>query len=92
MRWQIEPDGQQSGAEPADPERGWVTSLRLVTPRLGEIDARLSLGRQGARIAIVTPVGASAADLLDAAPSLEKSMAAAGVPLLALQVRHDAEK
>jgi len=92
MNWQIEPDGQQSGAEPADPERGWVTSLRLVTPRLGEIDARLSLTRQGARIAIATPVGASAADLLDAAPVLEKSMAAAGVPLLALQVRHDAEK
>ena len=92
MNWQIEPDGQQSGAGPADAERGWVTSLRLVTPRLGEIDARLSLTRQGARIAIATPVGASAADLLDAAPALEKSMAAAGVPLLALQVRHDAEK
>jgi len=92
MNWQIEPDGQQSGAGPADAERGWVTSLRLVTPRLGEIDARLSLTRQGARIAIATPVGASAADLLDAAPALEKSMAAAGVPLLALQVRHDAEE
>jgi hypothetical protein len=58
--------------------------LRLVTPRLGEIDARLSLTPQGARISIVTPVGASAADMLDAAPLLEKSMAAAGVPLLAL--------
>lgn len=92
MNWQIEPDAQQPGAEPADAERGWVTSLRLVTPRLGEIDARLNLTRQGARIAIATPVGASAADLLDAAPALEKSMAAAGVPLLALQVRHDAEK
>jgi hypothetical protein len=40
----------------------------------------------------VTPVGASAADLLDAAPMLEKSMTAAGVPLLALQVRHDAKE
>jgi hypothetical protein len=79
-----------SDAGPTDAERGWTTSLRLVTPRLGEIEARLSLTPQGARITIVTPVGASAADMLDAAPLLEKSMAAAGVPLLALQVRHDA--
>jgi hypothetical protein len=91
LDWQIEPDDQRSDAGTADEERGWTTSLRLITPRLGEIDARLSLTPQGARIAIVTPVGASAADLLDAAPVLEKSMAAAGVPLLALQVRHDAK-
>ncbi len=92
LNWQIEPDGRRDGAAAADTERDWTTSLRLVTPRLGEIDARLSLTPQGARIAIVTLVGASAADLLDAAPSLEKSMAAAGVPLLALQVKHDAQE
>jgi hypothetical protein len=92
LDWQIEPDDRRPDAGPTDGERGWITSLRLVTPRLGEIDARLSLTPQGARIAIVTPVGASAADLLDAAPMLEKSMAAAGVPLLALQVRHDAKE
>lgn len=91
LDWQIEPDERRPDAGTADAERGWTTSLRLVTPRLGEIDARLSLTPQGARISIVTPVGASAADMLDAAPLLEKSMAAAGVPLLALQVRHDAE-
>lgn len=91
MDWQIEPDERRSDAGTADAERGWTTSLRLITPRMGEIDARLSLTPQGARISIVTPVGASAADMLDAAPLLEKSMAAAGVPLLALQVRHDAE-
>lgn len=91
LDWQIEPDDRRPDAGPTEAERGWTTSLRLVTPRLGEIDARLSLTPQGARISIVTPVGASAADMLDAAPLLEKSMAAAGVPLLALQVRHDAE-
>ena len=89
MNWQIEPDEQHGGEGSADEERGWITSLRLTTPRLGEIDARLSLTPQGVRITIATPVGASAADLLDAAPALEKSMAAAGVPLLALQVKHD---
>ncbi len=92
MDWQIEPDDAGSDAGSKDAEHGWATSLRLVTPRLGAIDARLSLTSQGVRVAIVTPFGASAADLLDAAPMLEKSLAAAGVPLLALQVRHDAQE
>jgi len=92
LDWQIEPDGQRTGGEQTDSEGSWITSLRLVTPRLGEIDARLSLAPEGVRIVIATPAGASAADLLDAAPSLEKSMAAAGVPLLALQVKHAAEE
>ncbi|MDP1733985.1 MAG: flagellar hook-length control protein FliK [Sulfuritalea sp.] len=92
LDWQIEPDGQRTGGEQTDSEGSWITSLRLVTPRLGEIDARLSLAPEGVRIVIATPAGASAADLLEAAPSLEKSMAAAGVPLLALQVKHAAEE
>ena len=92
LDWQIEPDGRRTGSEQADAERCWITSLRMTTPRLGEIDARLSLAPQGVSITIATPTGASAADLRDAAPSLEKSMAAAGVPLLALQVKHAAEE
>lgn len=92
LNWEIEPDQHRSGDDLADSERSWTTSLRLITPRLGEIDARLSLTPQGARITLVTPTDASAADLRDAAPTLEKSMAAAGVPLLALQVTHDTEE
>ena len=34
MDWQIEPDERRSDAGTADAERGWTTSLRLVTPRL----------------------------------------------------------
>lgn len=89
LDWQIEPDDRQSGERQTDTERNWLTSLRLFTPRLGEIDARLKLTPQGVSITISTPVGASAANMLDSVPSLERSMAAAGVPLLALQVRHD---
>jgi hypothetical protein len=88
LDWQVEPDERHSGADPATSERDWITSLHMVTPRLGEIDARLSLTPQGVRITIATPTDASAADLRDSAPHLEKSMAAAGVPLLALQVKH----
>ena len=92
MDWQIEPDQQRPGTGGTDAEQGWITSLRLVTPRLGEIDARISLSAQGVRIILATPTGASAADLRDASPALEKSMAAAGVPLLALQVKHGNEE
>jgi flagellar hook-length control protein FliK len=92
LDWQIEPDGQRTGYEQANSERGWTTSMRLTTPRLGEIDAQLSLTPQGVKITIATPTNASAADLQNAAPSLEKSMAAAGVPLLALQVKHGTEE
>jgi hypothetical protein len=89
LNWQIEPDQQRSKDAQSDADRGWVTSLRLITPRLGEIDAKLNLTAQGARITVTTPIGASAADLLDAAPVLEQSMTAAGVPLLGLQIKHD---
>lgn len=92
LDWRIEPDGQRTDGGQADSERGWITSLRLTTPRLGEIDARLDLTPAGARISLATPTGASAADLRDAAPSLKESMAAAGVPLLAFQVKHAAEE
>ncbi len=92
MDWQIEPDQQRPGTGGTDAEQGWITSLRLVTPRLGEIEARISLSAQGVRIILATPTGASAADLRDASPALEKSMAAAGVPLLALQVKHGNEE
>lgn len=89
LDWQIEPDDRHSGDHQTRTERNWLTSLRLSTPRLGEIDARLNLTPQGVSITLSTPVGASAADMLDSAPTLERSMAAAGVPLLALQVQHD---
>lgn len=92
LNWQIEPDGQRTSGEQTDAERTWVTSLRLVTPRLGAIDARLNLMPQGVTITLSTQADASASDLRDAAPALEKSMAAAGTPLLALQVKHDTQE
>lgn len=85
--WQIEPDDQRASGARTDADQGWTTSLRLTTPRLGEINARLSLAPQGVGITLSAPDAASVADLRDAVPVLEKSMTAAGVPLLAMQVR-----
>lgn len=92
LDWEIQPEDRQAGTYRGESERGWITSLRLITPRLGEIDARLSLNPQGARITLATPSETSADQLRDAAPGLEKSMAAAGVPLLALLVKHGDEE
>lgn len=88
INWQIEAEDPRGDAEQAETGRAWITSLRLVTPRLGEIDARLNLTPQGIAIQITTPAGSTAADLQSALPALEKSMAAAGVPLLALRIKH----
>ena len=89
MDWRIEPDRDGSGSGQDEAESGWTSSLNMVTPRLGAIDARIHVTPQGARITLTTPVGATAADLLDAAPALKDAMDAAGVPLVGFQVRHE---
>jgi hypothetical protein len=87
MDWEIEwQDGRNK--DDSDEESTWTTSLRLTTPRLGEINARVQLGAGSVRVAIVTPSAASADDLRNAAPALEETLAAAGVPLRGLSVKH----
>ena len=90
MDWQIEqePEGHGQGAEA---EQRWATTLRLSTPRLGQIQAALKLGGGGVRIALTAPSDATAADLSTAAPALEQALAAAGVPLLGMTVKHEAQ-
>jgi hypothetical protein len=91
MQWEVDWQSGNNNAE-EDEEQVWGTTLSLTTPRLGDVQARLQLTTAGVRIAIVTPIGATAADLRDAAPILEQSLAAAGVPLLGFLVKHDDEQ
>lgn len=90
MEWEVDWENNPTG-ESDEGDQRWGTTLSLTTPRLGEVQARLQLTTAGVRIAIATPIGATAADLREAAPSLENSLAAAGVPLLGLLVKHDNE-
>jgi hypothetical protein len=69
----------------------WQTTLSLTTPRLGRVDALLQLTRQGVRIALATPAGASAADLREQSPTLAEALSAAGVELLSFLVRETEE-
>ena len=90
VQWEI--DWPQHGANANDDdETTWGTTLKLTTPRLGEVQARLQLTPAGVRVSIATPIGATAADLREAAPLLEQSLAAANVPLIGFVVKHDAE-
>ena len=70
-------------------EAGWTSSVNMVTPRLGAIEARIHVTPQGARIVLTTPVGATAADLLDAAPALKDADGCGRRPLIGFQVRHE---
>ncbi|MDP1652711.1 MAG: flagellar hook-length control protein FliK [Rhodocyclaceae bacterium] len=87
MDWEIERDTErQAGDGSGDEDALWRTTLSLTTPRLGRVEANLQLTLKGVSITLATPGGTSAADLRDAAPQLAEALAAAGVPLLALQV------
>jgi len=65
----------------------WNTTLRLQLPRLGEVGAALSLTGRQLRLALLTPYERSAADLRAAVPRLHEALTAAGIELVALQIR-----
>jgi hypothetical protein len=87
MHWQLEwQDARgQANAEEAEP---WQTTLRLSTPRLGTLEAALSLGPAGVRMALSTAASDSAATLRAHVAELESALAAAGVPLRGFSARH----
>jgi len=65
----------------------WNTTLRLQLPRLGEVGAALSLTGRQLRLALLTPYERSAADLRAAVPHLHEALTAAGIELVAVQIR-----
>ena len=88
LDWEIERDVHRA-TDTGDEQASWSTFLRLTTPRLGNIDARLRLTEQGVQIVIATPYESTAGDLRDASSALQQSLSAAGVPLIGLQIKHD---
>ncbi len=91
MDWEIEQENEREAGAGDEEAARWRTTLSLTTPRLGRVDANLQLSANGVRITLATPYGASAADMRDEAPKLAEALAAAGVPLLGLQVKHEEE-
>lgn len=90
LDWEIvREDERGPGADGGEERTAWRTRLRLDTPRLGHVDATLLLTPNGVSMTIATPVGATAADLQEAAPELAAALEAAGVPLLSFAVKHE---
>jgi flagellar hook-length control protein FliK len=90
MEWEVEEDRQQP-ARSAEEAAPWVTTLRLSTPRLGSVEARLRISGNSLQLNLSTPVGASAADMRDELPILTAALADAGISLQSAQVRHEPE-
>ncbi len=90
MEWEIEEEKQQGGRS-VEEEQPWLTTLKLSTPRLGSVEARLRISGNNLQLNLTTPVGATAADLRDELPTLTDALAAAGITLKAAQVRHESE-
>lgn len=87
MQWEIEWNEQGRGSSEQEDAEPWGTTLRLKTPRLGEVEAALRLSVGGVHIELVTPSRASADDLRAGAPILEQALASAGVPMLGFTVK-----
>lgn len=86
MQWQLEwqEHGGSGSDENAEP---WQTTLRLTTPRLGELEASLQLGAAGVRISLSTAEASVAAEMKAGVADLENALTAAGVPLLGFAVK-----
>lgn len=86
--WKVEWEGERNGeSNPTQRDlEAWSTMLRLVTPRLGEIEAHVQLGNGGVRIALFAAEDSSVSDLRNGTTKLEQALAAAGVPLLGMTI------
>jgi len=90
LEWDIA-EHAPAQSETAQPMR-WRTRLRLTLPKLGEVAASLELDSCGVRLALGAAATGTAELLRGGQPLLAASMAAAGLSMLAVEVRHDAGK
>ncbi|MFA7282712.1 MAG: hypothetical protein WC100_21705, partial [Sterolibacterium sp.] len=54
MQWQVEWNGERRSDSNQGEAEPWSTTLRLTTPRLGEVEAALRLGANGVHIALIS--------------------------------------
>ncbi len=88
MDWEIRRDSSGS-AETPEPQDIWQTRLRLILPRLGEIDVRLQLSGASVNLMLEASAPASGARLEAAIPGLQQSFDAAGLVLAGAQVKRE---
>ena len=86
--WRIDEPPERSEAREATP--AWTSHLRLVLPRLGEINAELSLQEHSLRLRLSAADPGSDTALLAAQASLVQALEQAGLRLTGFSVRNAA--
>ena len=94
MQWTVEeqPADTQANAQDEDaPPADWNSRLRLVLPRLGELNAMLSFGAGGIMIRVEADKAASAELLQANGASLQEALTAAGLPSARIAIARHAQ-
>ncbi len=94
MQWTVEErpaDTQANAQTEGAPQADWNTRLRLVLPRLGELNAMLSFGAGGIMIRVEADKAASAELLQENGASLQEALTAAGLPSARIAITRHAQ-
>lgn len=90
LDWQIERDriDEREATSAGDQEARWNTTMRLTMPRLGTIEASLSLSGNTLRLNLGTDSEIAAADLRTRSAELLQTLESAGIFLRSIDVKH----
>ncbi len=94
MQWTVEeqPTDAQANAQAEDAlQANWNTRLRLVLPRLGELNAMLSFDASGIMIRVEADKATSAVLLQSNGAALQEALAAAGLPAARIAIARHAQ-
>jgi hypothetical protein len=92
MQWTVEEQPTDANAQDEGaPQPDWNSRLRLVLPRLGELNAMLSFGAGGIMIRVEADKAASAELLQSNGASLQEALSAAGLPSARISITRHAQ-
>jgi hypothetical protein len=87
MQWQVREESADEGGGEADSGSAeWVTELNLILPRMGGVQAQLSLNGERLRLRLSAEEPETRAVLQAALPTLAKGFVASGLQPVSLQV------
>ncbi len=91
MEWRIVEDAHapKRQGEDGDTAQGWKTSLRLHLPKLGTLDAQLTIQDNQLALDIATDSSQTAAKLAEEKNALVSQLAAAGLQITALNIQEE---
>ena len=86
MEWSVWQEKESNGGEV---EKSWVSNLRLDLPNLGEINAKLHMGKDGLSIHINTDMETTSAVMKKEHQTLVQAMSNAGIKLVNVAIDHE---